>query len=140
MIDRALARVLRRVGNGRERDILALGQVGERAQLSAHIGGAMTIDFAAHVGGDRVNGDQPHVACGSNHYLLQLFQVFVEEKYPLFIVLADLAQDKHAFAIGAGGDQARHDGLVRQSSAVSIITLPAGMPLQPSGHIPPVVT
>jgi hypothetical protein len=79
--------------------------------LSAHIGGAMTIDLAAHIGGDWVHGGQPHVADLLDH-LLELLQILVEQEHPLPVVLANLLEDEDTISVRAGSDQSRHDGLI----------------------------
>ena len=69
MINRPLGRMLWRMRNGGKRDIHALGQIGERSKLPAHIGGAMAVHLAAHIGGDGVDGDQPDIANVFDHVL-----------------------------------------------------------------------
>src|SRR5262245_4967657 len=88
VVDRALGRVLGRMGDGRKGDVHALGQICQRPELSAHISGAVAVDHAAHVGGDRVDGDQPDIA-GVLDYLFELGQILVQQEHPLLVVLAD---------------------------------------------------
>ena len=55
--------------------------------------------------------DQAHVADLDDH-ALELLEILAQQKHPLLVVLADLLEDEDALAIGAGGDQTRHDGLI----------------------------
>jgi hypothetical protein len=53
---------LGRVGDAEHGDLMPFGPVGERLEHGAHVGDAMAVDLAAHVGRDRVDDDERHVA------------------------------------------------------------------------------
>jgi hypothetical protein len=46
------------MGNHREGDAGALGKVLERRKLRTHIGGAVAVELATHVGSDRIEADE----------------------------------------------------------------------------------
>src|SRR5262249_21468709 len=104
VVDRTVRCILRRMGDGAEADAGAFGEFLERRELRTYVSSAMTIEglAAAHVRGDRSDGDHPHIAALPDH-AFERVEVFGEQEHLLTAAASDLLQSLDPLKLGAGG-------------------------------------
>src|SRR4051794_4512587 len=111
MVDGALTRTFRRMGDGRDRDVRSFGKILQRTELRADVCGLVAVDLAAHVSRYRVDGDQRDVT-DLRHGPFENIEVFAEQKLAILAVGLNALQDMNAAEVRARGNQAGYDFLI----------------------------